>query len=415
MNSRSLTDRLCLRNISYLKLFVIAEIFLILTFNILNLIYHGYFVKSILLNPMNAFDDYFMHIGYASAPFGTNIYEFSENACFPPLAYLIYGFLARCVGYCADDPADTKAHQFVFYNMTVYILYTVVCIVLIVYAISLFIKKRGFVYQVVLPCALILTYPVSFAAIQRGNSVLLVAPLICIAVAWRNDESKIKRELALVIIAVCAGLKIYPALLGLLYLKERRWKETLRLLIYGIVLFFGPFVFFGGIEGLKTFVSTLINLSGEVHRCSVSGMTDAITTGLFGRRIAEFSFVIQQVFLIICLAAFFVTKDKWGEMLALCSLMAVYISSSWMYTCVYIIPVLLVFFSEKDDKPIRINKSNWTDIIAMILFLCVFSYTYTLNYPFIYDSITILTTVYCVFVILRALYGKIYKTISAEK
>lgn len=401
-----------LSEISYYRLFVIYGVILLAVFHTVNLIYHGYFFRSILLNPMTAFDDYFMHIGYASTPFGTNIYALDENACFPPTAYLMYAFLGRCVGYYADDPTDTATHKDAFYNLSIYILYTVVCIILIVYAVSLFLKKKGFVNQVVFPAILILTYPVSCAALQRGNSVLLAVSLVAIAIAWRDDESKVKRELALVIIAVAAGLKIYPAILGLLYLKERRWKEAVRLLIYGVVLFFAPFVFFGGIEGLKTFLHTLFNLKEEVHRCSASGLVEAITRGLFGKTIHGFTVFMQQFFLVICLAAFFITRDKWGEILALCALMAVYISSSWMYTCVYIIPAALVFFREKDNKPIRINKRNWTDVIGFVLFLCVFSFSYHMGYSFIYDSITVLTTLYGTVTILRFIYDGIYRRIS---
>ena len=404
--------RINLHNISYYRLFTAYGIILIMGFHAVNLICHGSLLRGILLNPMNAFDDHFMHIGYASVPFGTNIYALDENACFPPLAYLMYAFLARCVGYQANDPTDTKIHKAAFYNMTIYIMFTAVCIILIVYAVSLFIKKKGFINQVVFPCILIFTYPVCCAAIQRGNSALLTVPLIAIAIAWRNDKSKGKRELALIIIALAAGLKIYPALLGLLYIKEKRWKETLRLLIYGVILFFVPFIFFGGFEGFKTFLQTLINLGGEVHRSSFSGMIEAATKGLFGKTIHEFTVTMQQLFLVLCLVTFFITKDKWGEILLLCSLMAVYISSSWMYTCVYIIPVVLVFFAEKDDKPIQINKSNWTDLIGFILFLCVFSYTYGLNYRFIYDSISVLTALYCVVIILRFAYGRILHRLS---
>lgn len=413
MKNNHLTDSFGIRGLSYFRLFIVCELILFFSFNILNLIYHGGLANGIFLNALRRYDDYFMHLGYASAPFGTNIYEFSSAACFPPLAYLMYAFLARFVGFAADNPQDTKAHQYAGNNLSVYVLYTVLCIILIVYATSLFIKKRGVVSQVILPCILIFTYPVAFSAIQRGNSVLLVAPLVCIATAWRSDESKVRRELALIIIAICAGLKIYPAVLSLLYLKERRWKEALRLVVYGAVLFFGPFVFFGGLEGMKTFFGTLLTLNGQVNRCSVSGLTETITTALFGHNIHEFTVMIQQMFLIICLAAFFLTKDKWGEILTLCSLMTVYISSSWMYTCVYIIPVLLVFFAEKKDKPIRISKSNWTDIIGFVMFLCVFSFTYRMDFPFIYDSITILTSLYCIVTISKSVYKAIYKKIAS--
>ena len=35
--------------------------------------------------------------------------------------------------------------------------------------------------------------------------------------------------LALVLIAVCTGLKIYPAILGMLYIQEKRYAEAARL------------------------------------------------------------------------------------------------------------------------------------------------------------------------------------------
>ena len=403
-----------IKNLTYYQLFIIYEIILFLTFNIINLIYHGFFASNLFLNLFNRFTDYFMHIGYASAPIGTNIYAFDTNVCFPPLAYLMYAFLARTVGYRAEDPTVATSHQFVGHNLSIYVIYTCICIILLVYAVSLFIKKGNFINRVLLPCILIVTYPVAFAAIQRGNSALLVAPLIAIALSWRNDKSKIKKEAAMILIAVCAGFKIYPAILGLLYIKEKRFKETFRLLIYGVILFFVPFVFWGGLEGIKSFFNTLLFLNGDIHRCSVSGLTEEITRNLFGSTIRAFTMVIQNLFLVLCLTSFFMSKTRRGEILVLCALMTVYISSSWMYTCVYMIPVLLVFFNEKQDQSIRINKRNWTDILIMLLLCATFSFTFNLDFPFIYDCITIITAIYCIYTILYFLYQKAYMKLSTN-
>ena len=396
-------------NLSWFALFLIVESIAFIAFHIYNLAMHGQPLDSLLLSPNYRFTDYFLHIGYTSTPIGTNIYALTHNACFPPLAYLMYFFLARIVGNSGIDPLDSEAHRDFGNNMTIYVLYTVVCIVILVYAVSLFIKKKGFVYQVVFPLILILTYPVALATIQRGNSVLLTVGLLSIALAWRNDPSKVKREMAMVLIAVCAGLKIYPAIFGLLYLKEKRWKETIRLVIYGVVLFFVPFLFFGGIEGFKSFLETLRFLTIDVHPNSVSGIVRMFTEAVFGKSIFGFTFLMQQLFLVLCIAAFFVTKDKWGECLALCSLMAVYIQTSWMYTCIYILPVVLCFMAEKDFKPISLKNGKWTDLIGFVLFLTVFSFPYPMNYEFIYICIVILTVVYDVAVILKAMYNIAYK------
>ena len=394
------------RVLTYFSLFIIVELIMFTVFNIINLVNHGGPVNSLMLSFLTRYDDYFAHLGFASAPFGTNIYEYSGMACFPPLAYLMYAFLARVTGYRAEAPEDTKSHQNVGNNLSIYVLYTIVCVILIVYAVNLFIKKKGLVGRVVFPFLLIMTYPFAYSSIQRGNSVLLVAALLSIALAWRNDESKIKREIAMILIAVCAGLKIYPAIFGLLYLKEKRFKETIRLVIYGLVLFFVPFLFFGGIEGFKSFLDNILALTGSINRCSVAGSTEALTKLISGMSNHTFNVTIQQIFLIACIAAFFMTKDKWGEVLILCAVMTVYISSGWMYTCVYILPAMLVFFLEKGEQPFRINRKNLTDIMIMLLFFAVFSMPYLWDYPFIYDSITIIVSIYAIKTIVTSVYRK---------
>lgn len=302
--------RFFFKNLSYYQLFLTIEIISAAAFITLNLIWHGGPLYQLMLSYLNRFGDYFVHLGVASAPFGTNIYEYTEMACFPPLAYLMYAFLARMGGYQAEDPAVERVHPYYGHNMVIFILYNIFCIVLMLFAISLFVKKRGFVNQVLFPSLVIFSYPMAFTAIQRGNSVLLVTSLLAIALAWRDDPSKLKRELAMVLIAVCAGLKIYPAVFGLMYLKEKRWKETIRLVIYGLVLFFVPFAFFGGIEGFKTFFNTIISLSGSVNDCSISGVTMALVRDTFGSKARLFTMIVQQSYLVFSLIAFFCVKNK---------------------------------------------------------------------------------------------------------
>ena len=392
--------QLSVRKCSYFQVFVLFELCIISLFAIWNTILHGAPLNSLMLSSDGQFNDYFMHVGYASAPWGTNVYDFSTSACFPPLAYLMYGMLARIAGYKAIDPADIPSHKFVGNNLTIFVIYSIICIVLCIYAISLYQKKKGFVYQVLFPCILIVSYPFAFSSIQRGNSVLLVAVLMSIALIWKDDSSKLKRELAMIIIAICAGLKIYPAIFGLMYIKEKRIAETIRLAIYGIILFFVPFIFFGGLAGLQSFLNTVLNLNGEIHRCSVSGFVEMITLKMFGVTIPKLTFLAQHMFLLVSVIAFFMCKEKWKGILILCCVMAAYISSSWMYTCIFILPAMLMFFYTKDNKPIKINKSNWDDIIAFFLFMITFCIPIRQNYEFIYDSIIVLDAIFMIKIII---------------
>lgn len=384
------------KNISYLSLFIAAEIILVAVFITIDLIRHGEALDALLLSPANRFMDYSIHIGFASAPIGTNIYEFSFMACFPPLAYLMYGFFARLGGYVSEDPSYLgNSDVIIGSNLVIFMVYNFICVLLLAYACSLYIKKRGFLYQIVFPALLIFSYPIAFSAMERGNSVFLVAPLIAIALAWRNDTSKFKRECAMILIAICAGLKLYPAVLGLLYLKEKRWVETIRLLIYGLVLFFFPFVFFGGFAGIQSFFATLFSTYGDIHDFNIKGLTLLAVKGIFGDKADLFATIVQQLYLVFSLIAFFCAKKKRSEVLILCCLMAIYISSSWMYTCIYMIPAFLVFIKETDGQPIRFSKRNIPDIMMFILFLAVFSRpSYIGGNLFIYAALCIIASLY---------------------
>ena len=271
-----------LRSCNYLQLYILLETVIIFVFAIHNYLLNGQLLKALMLDANSQFSDHFMHIGFASVPWGTNIYEISPQACFPPFAYLIYGFLARIIGYQAENPADILSHRFLSHNMTIFVICCLVCILMLAYAVSLHIKKSGFTYQFWFPCILILSYPIALSSIERGNDVLLVAILLCIAFAWKEDPSRVKREAAMILIAVCAGLKIYPAIAGLLYIKEKRYSEAIRLVLYGIIVFFVPFIFFDGMNGFLTFFHTIIELNGDIHRFSISGFFNELTTKVLG-------------------------------------------------------------------------------------------------------------------------------------
>lgn len=110
---------------------------------------------------------------------------------------------------------------------------------------------------------ILFSVPLLFGAVERGNLTMYVAALVLIAAQLRNSKDPFQREVALFLIAIAAGLKFYPAFMGLLYLQEKRYKEAGRLIVYGAVCVFVPFAFFGGLDGLKLLLSNLAQLAVE--------------------------------------------------------------------------------------------------------------------------------------------------------
>ena len=310
-----------------------------------NALFSGKFFNSMMMGTRYQLNDYFSHLGYASQPIGTNIYVYSRDVVFPPLAYLFYGFLARIDGFIAPNPTDIFANMTVGQNLTVFVTVMMLCTLLLVYAVSLYLQPGRFRGQVLFPGLLIVSYPFLFSSVQRGNSVLLISLLLCIAMAFKDSESKVKKEIALILIAVCAGFKIYPAVFGLLYVFEQRYQESVRLIIYGILFFFVPFLFYGGVDAFMTFVHNAADLGGETFSYSVSRIGDDLGILLTGEPVPVFSNLLQQAFLLLSLIALYFSKKPWVKILLLGALMGLYVSSGWPYNSVYMLPGFLLFLS----------------------------------------------------------------------
>ena len=103
------------------------------------------------------------------------------------------------------------------------------------------------------PILLIFSYPMLYC-VQRGNILLLAMVLTMFFVFYRNDERKWVRELSYIALAVAAGLKLYPAVFGLLLITDKKYKEAVRLLIYGVLFTFLPFFFYDGFESVRDLI-----------------------------------------------------------------------------------------------------------------------------------------------------------------
>ncbi len=185
-----------------------------------------------------AMSDYYRHVFYALNRF--TVYEHENKACFPPLAYMFYYFIGRITNSGADIAFDAELVQEPYYMM-VFLAYSVSGVVILIYAISELKIKNW--QKKLLAVSLIFSTPLFAGALERGNLTLYAVGFLLIAMKWRDSESRWKKEAALILIAVSAGIKIYPAFFGILYLKEKRYREAGRLMIYGVLFFSFHFSF----------------------------------------------------------------------------------------------------------------------------------------------------------------------------
>ena len=75
--------------------------------------------------------------------------------------------------------------------------------------------------------------------------ILCVMSLLIYAFSY-NSDSKFAREFGLIALAFAFSLKLYPAVFGWFLIADKRYKEAIRCVLYGIAMLIIPSFFFGG-------------------------------------------------------------------------------------------------------------------------------------------------------------------------
>lgn len=284
--------------------------------------------------------DFFRHALFARDR--ATVYDHGDNACFPPLAYVFY-YLVGKVSTAGEVITDFKVLSQMPYQILVFVLYSVVGVVILVYATEE-LDIPGW-QKKLLAFSLIFSTPLMMGALERGNLTLYVIGFLLLAMLWKDSDSRIKREAALILIAVAAGLKIYPAFFGILYLKEKRWKEAGRLVIYGILFFFGPFVFFGGVSGFQAFWHVISGMLGGRFTERVQFFQGILAfVGIEGT-VAQ---CLNYVFLLLLFLLILVTKSNIRKLTYLAAAMAFFPSGAYRYTLLYFTLPLFALFLEQE-------------------------------------------------------------------
>lgn len=339
-----------IKKIQILDIFLMVSLGISLSFLIGNALNKGEYFQKLVMDSSFLFSDFFYHIAGSS---DTSImYSYGDPYSFPPFCYLMYTVLWSLNPYKDSESILNWKNYRQYDNMlVVFVMYNIVCTILLLYCLRQYFRKTGFKYDILFPVALVVSYPFMCTTIQRGNVCLLVAILFTLAWLWMDDESKLKQEAALLLFACCAGFKLYPAIFGLVFIKKKQWKKSIRLVIYGIITIFAPFLVIGGGTGLKGLYKTLTGFAAYIdpdRANTVCGMAKWLGMKLnMSEAVAEmFGIGINYIFLLGMIVLFFLTKKKWQEALFLTAILVHFIPSNYEYTSVYYLVVLMIFLKE---------------------------------------------------------------------
>lgn len=299
---------------------------------------------------------YAMDLDPYHSPYGVD----AEHA-YLPLSYLItYPFVSLL------DPGDSRSftmwHSPLLMNC-IQLFFTLITVTVFIqfYEMTEGTKRTKFLVAVLLICSRLYLF-----SVERGNLMLLAFSFILFFLMQYNSKSKLLRELAFLALAAAAALKLFPAAFGLLLLYEKRYREALRLMLYGALVCFLPFLLLkGGFSNLPVFwenmQANVVAYTGEGN-CNLSSLIFPYAENrpyLFLLSTAATGLITASLLL-----NYLIEPYRWRKLLSLSMMMIMLPSHSATYNMLILLPAIVLFLNEKQH-----GKFDWTYLPLFLLLL----------------------------------------------
>lgn len=337
-----------------LNVFLVLSAISAVSIFILNILSHGS-----ILNDMYYGSDYFMDFFNSLCDASTKDVYSERGVIYPPLASILFYLFSKMVPpeYAAFDFESGKRHRFYSQGSSqlLFLIFVIVFVILLAILLySILQRKLTNIQAIAVSFFLVFSFPTIYC-IQRGNITLIALVLSLFFVFFRKSENKVIKELSFIALAIAAGLKIFPALFGLLLLTDKKYKEAIRLAVYGIIAFFLPFAFYGGFAGLTDLLNNIFRFSGmstqsySVQGTSISNLL-AWFIFLFGIDLGTLIKIAKIVILLCCFFIFAFSDKEWVKLLTICFALANIDSTARIYILIFlIIPFVSFLLSKKSD------------------------------------------------------------------
>lgn len=320
----------------------------------------GYMVKDMTNTGM----DFFNMLALIGEP---DVYCKSSN--YPAMVFLILKFFYRLIPtntVLADNGTDGFFLRDYLPSALSYMLYSIL-VIIVVYELIKYIYKENEFENIMLAIAVILSGPMMFT-LERGNIILLAFLFSLIYVAFYKSSNRYLRLVAYIALAIASAIKIYPALLGFLTLSQKKYKETILLIILGIIFFITPFFMFGGLESIYKMLMGLAQSAdiqgngGCGYNFSISNLIKIINL-LFGVHISQSGTTIFKLLAFIyCGVLYVLAQQEWKKFLAVILLMIWLPEFSYTYTLIFMIIPFLLLLKQREGKK---------QIICLICFMLI--------------------------------------------
>lgn len=313
-------------------------------------------------DPNDTFMDYFNML--ANIPEET---PYLHNANYPALSFVIWKFFYHIIPY-SPDGNDGFFLRNSMYGLLGFI-FCLMMSIIVLWEIFKYIQKDNKADSYLFSVALLFSGPFFFTY-ERGNIILLSFIFALLFSLLYKSEKKTYRYIAYTCLAISAAIKIYPAILGIIMLTKKHWKEVGILICLGIVFFILPFFCFDGLDSLKTMINGIMLSSaggaklGFGYNFSFQNCL-RIGYGFAGILKENISTISLSIPVVISLLIYILNEDEWKKMFALVLLILWIPSFSYTYTLIFFTIPLISFLKQRYKKG---------DIFYLIGFVLIFSF-----------------------------------------
>lgn len=295
---------------------------------------------------------------------------YTYNSIYPPLPLLAYKAMLRLIPYDIVEHGaiairSSQVGQIVF---LFYMLITLSAFV----ALIMEIKKGSKIEKYIFFFIILFSAPFLFQ-FERANIIFVALLFLMIFAFFKDSKNAIIREIALFSLAVSVGIKLYPAFFALLLIKEKRFKDLLRVVWYCAAVFILPFFGVGGISQMLVLFKNIFSTSniamdwGIGYAVNILNITRTFfaTFGDFGNNPIIIGKNISLIILSLGVFSAFFLRSKWKTMALLTLLMILIPTISYEYTLIFMIIPLILFLDNEE----KCKKRDYIYLACFILIL----------------------------------------------
>lgn len=374
-----------------LNIFIIVGIILITICAVAALFIPNIINAYLFANPQDVFMDYF-----SSIPSSSLRSSYSSLYIYPPLCNAIFFVLKLYSGNSEVIQMSKEGAGYLRYYMSpmmVFILFYSILVIVFIRVISTLLLEKGIKNDLTVGL-IALSVPFLFL-IERGNIMILSLLGVLVFFLLKNSSKLWIRNVGYICLAIASAIKIYPAIFGLILMKDKKYREAIRLAVIGSAVFLLTFLLFcqEGLRGIPLFfrnisgfnsavLDNIINQLAQENGEVVNSVFD--TYVIDGCRIG-YAAVLEHVFMwlghslpratviaakvagglsFIGIVAVFFAKKEWQSVLLIACVLVGFQSRSYIYTAVFMIVPLILFLNCKDKGRL--------DYIYLILQILIF-------------------------------------------